>query len=187
MSLRRRDILFVLMIPALLFAALLQSTALVRVQLLNVKPDLVLIMVIIGTLVFGVRHSIAWAFAGGLAIDLFSGGPMGASSLALIAAALVVSPGHHTLSRFNLFVPLVAAALGTLVYGVTYMGILFLLNMTIALPFFEGLNLLATRPSLSFLPALQYVVLPSIAYNTLLMLLLTPLLNLIPESHDVSV
>ncbi len=186
MSLRRRDYVYYAMIPLLLLAAILQSTALSRIQVLNVKPDLVLLMVICGTLVFGVRHSIVWAFAGGIAIDLFSGGPFGVSSLALMAAALVASPGHRTLSRFNLFVPLAAAALGTLAYGFTYMALLALLNITVTLPLFAGFGLLATRSTLPFLPTVQYVLLPSMAYNTLLMLLLTPLLNLAPESHDAA-
>lgn len=186
MSLRRRDYLYYAMIPLLLLAGLLQSTALGRIQVFNVKPDLALLTVICGTLVFGIRHSIVWAFVGGVAIDLFSGGPFGASSLALMAAALVASPGHRTLSRFNLFVPLAAAALGTLAYGFTYMALLALLNITVTLPFFTDFGLLATRSALPFLPILQYVLLPSMAYNTLLMLLLTPLLNLAPESHDAA-
>jgi rod shape-determining protein MreD len=186
MSLRRRDYVYYAMIPLLMAAAILQSTALGRIQVFNVKPDLALIMVICGTLVFGIRHSIVWAFAGGVAIDLFSGGPFGVSSLALMAAALVASPGHRTLSRFNLFVPLAAAALGTLAYGLTYMGLLALLNVTVTLPFFTDYGLLATRSALPFLPTLQYVLLPGIAYNTLLMLLFTPLLNMVPESHDAA-
>jgi rod shape-determining protein MreD len=187
MNLRRRDVLYYLM-PLLLFiAALLQSTLLVRMEVGSVKPDLVLILVIVGTLIYGAKNGVVWAFVGGLALDLLSGGPFGSSSLALIAAAVVASPGHRTLSRFNAFVPLAAAALGTLAYGVTYIAALAFVEVTVALPFFSGLNLTPVDYRLDFLPTLQYVVLPAMAYNTLVVLVMTPALNLVPESHDVGV
>lgn len=187
MNLRRRDILYYL-IPLLLFvAALLQSTLLVRMEVANVKPDLVLILVIIGTLIYGAKNGVVWAFVGGLALDLLSSGPFGISSLALMAAAIVAGPGHRTLSRFNAFVPLTAAALGTLAYGVTYIAATSLVELVVALPFFAGLNLAPVDYHLDFLPTLQYVVLPAMAYNTLVVLVMTPALNLVPESHDVGV
>jgi rod shape-determining protein MreD len=186
-NLRRRDVLYFLM-PLLLFvAALLQSTLLVRVEVANVRPDLVLILVIAGTLIYGAKNGIVWAFVGGVALDLLSGGPFGSSSLALIAAAVVASPGHRTLSRFNAIVPLSAAALGTLAYGVTYIATLTLVEVAVALPFFAGLNLTPMDYGLGLLPTLQYVVLPAMAYNTLVVLVMTPALNLVPESHDVGV
>lgn len=187
MTLRRRDVLYYAM-PLLLFAAaLVQATVLLRLQVANVKPDLVLILVVAGTLIYGGKNGVVWAFIGGLAVDLFSGGPMGGSSLAFIAAALVASPGHQTLSRFNVVVPLAAAALGTLAYGVTYIAVLWLVEVTVDLPFFSGFGLTSVRYGLGFLPALQYVVLPAMAYNTLVVLALVPVLNLVPESHDVGI
>ena len=87
-------------------AALLQSTALTRLAIGGVKPDLVLLLVIVGTLLYGARVGIVWAFVGGLFLDIFSGGPMGSSSLALMAAAAIAGVGHTTLSRFNVLVPL---------------------------------------------------------------------------------
>lgn len=187
MTLRRRELLYYLMLPGLFVAALVQSAMLVRIEIGNVKPDLVLILVIFGTLVYGGQRGVLWAFVGGVALDLFSGGPMGSSSLALIAAALVASPGYQTLSRFNVVVPLAAAALGTLAYGLVYMGVLYALNFTIDLPFLQGYELQGARIQLPFVATLQYVLLPSVVYNTLIMLVLTPVLNLIPESHIVEV
>src|SRR5690554_7566761 len=90
-----------MMIPLILMAGLLQSTAATRVKIYGVKPDLVLILLVVGTLIYGSRSGLVWAFIGGLVLDVFSGGPMGASSLALMAAALVAGVGHRTLSRFN--------------------------------------------------------------------------------------
>jgi rod shape-determining protein MreD len=169
-----RGILFYLMIPLLLLLALLQSTAASRLQIGQVKPDLVLLLVIVGTLLYGGRSGILWGFVGGIGLDLFSNGPLGASSLALMAAAMVASLGHRPLSRFNIFVPLAAAALGTLAYASVYLAILAVLN---AMDWFAR--------DLPFLDAMRYIVLPATLYNTAIMLLMLPLLNRMPESQDL--
>jgi rod shape-determining protein MreD len=169
-----RGLLFYLMIPLLLLLALLQSTAAGRLQIGQVKPDLVLLMVIVGTLLYGGRAGVLWAFVGGVVLDLFSNGPLGASSLALMAAAFVASLGHRPLSRFNILVPLSAAALGTLTYAAVYLAILAVFNSMGWL----------VRP-MPFVDAMQYIVLPATLYNTAIMLLLLPLLNRMPESQDL--
>ena len=91
-----------------------------------------------------------------------------------MAAALVASLGHRPLSRFNILVPLSAAALGTLAYASVYLGILAVLN---AMQWFAR--------DLPFLEAMRYIVLPATLYNTAIMLLLLPLLNRMPESQDL--
>jgi rod shape-determining protein MreD len=169
-----RGVLFYLMIPLLLLLAVVQSTAASRLQLGGVKPDLVLLMVIGGTLLYGGRSGILWAFVGGVAIDLFSGGPLGASSLAMMAAVLLVSIGHRPLSRYNPLVPLSAAALGTLVYASVYLGILAVLN---SMGWFQR--------DLPFLEAMRFIVLPALLYNTAVMFVFLPLLNRMPESQDI--
>ena len=104
---------------------------------------------------------------------------MGSSSLALMAAAVVAGFGHTTLSRFNVLVPLGAVILGTLIYGVVYAGTLLALNGLIDV---IGLDVLRHR--LPFWETVQQVILPSMAYNTVLMLLLIPVLNRIPETPE---
>jgi rod shape-determining protein MreD len=185
---------FYYLLPLFLFlASLLQSTAANRIQVRGVKPDLVLLLVISGTLIYGSRSGIFWAFIGGIALDLFSGGPFGASSLALIAATLVVGIGHRTLSRYNILVPIGAIMIGTLVYGVVYIVILFSLQTLSNLSTFQAANLNIIRPAPQislwqtlFWPTVQYVILPALFYNLALMLLLIPLLNRVPESQDLS-
>jgi rod shape-determining protein MreD len=162
------------MIPLVLTAGLLQSTTVTRIKIYGVKPDLVLLLVVIGTLVYGSRSGLLWAFIGGLALDIFSGGPMGASSLALMAAVLVAGFGHRTLSRYNLLVPIGAMALGTLVYAATYLSILAVLE------YFQ-----VAHQFLPLWPTVQNIVVPALVYNTTLMILLLPLLNRLPESQDL--
>jgi rod shape-determining protein MreD len=169
-----RGLLFYLMTPLLLLLCLIQSTTAAHLKLGGIKPDLVLILVLVGTLLYGGRPGVVWAFIGGLGLDLFSGGPLGASSLALMAAALVASVGHRPLSRFNIMVPLGAAALGTIVYSLVYLGLIAGLN---AAGWFQR--------DVPFIEMMRDVVLPATLYNTAIMLLLVPFINRMPESQDL--
>jgi rod shape-determining protein MreD len=186
-----RGLLFYSMPLLLLVAALLQSTAANRILVHGVKPDLVLLLVLIGSLIFGSRSGIFWGFWGGIALDLFSGGALGSSSLALIAASLAVGSGHRTLSRYNIIVPIAAVAVGTLVYGLVYLGLLIALEGLAAWSAQQGVVLNILRPDLSAplwvglaRPALEDIIVPTLFYNVALMLLLAPLLNRMPESPD---
>lgn len=174
MSPVNRGALYYLMIPLLPAAALLQSTALARLEVRSVKPDLVLLLILVGALIYGSRTAVVWAFGGGLALDVFSGGPMGASSLALMAAALVAGIGHRTLSRFNIFVPLTAAVVGTLVYSFVYIGLLVVLSL-----------LQVTDYRFPMWEVIQFTIIPAMLYNTTLLLVATPFLNRVPESQDI--
>ena len=169
-----RGALYYLMVPLLLLCALLQSTTLARFKLAGVKPELVLLVVVIGAMVYGARSGVLWAFVAGIGLDLFSGGPFGASSLALMASALVAGLGHRPFSRFNLLVPLAAAALGTLAFAAVYLGLQAVLTTA-------GFSV----PQLPLGGTLQDIVLPVTLYNVVLMLLAIPLLNRLPESQDV--
>ena len=160
------------MLPLLGFASILQATILGRFSFAGVKPDLVLLIVLIWTLVHGGVSGVVWAFIGGIWLDIFSGGPMGASSLGLMIAALLANMGYRTLYRYNLLVPLFAVVVGTLAYSLIYLGTL------------HGLVLLNLAPSaLPFAPTMQNVVVPSTLYNATLMLCLIPWLNRLPESQ----
>jgi rod shape-determining protein MreD len=169
-----RGLLYYLMVPLILLAGLLQSTAATRIKINGVKPDLVLVVVVIGTLVYGPRIGLVWAFLGGLVLDIFSGGPLGASSLALMAAVLVAGMGHRTLSRYNLLVPIGAMALGTAVYGAAYLALLTVLQ------YFR-----AAQYSLPWGLTVQNILAPALVYNTTLMILLLPLLNRVPENQEL--
>jgi len=163
-----------MMYPLMAAACLFQATAAARIKIYGVKPDLVLILVVIGTLVYGTRSGLVWSFFGGLGLDIFSGGPMGSSSLALMAAALVAGVGHRTLSRFNVLVPVVTMIASTVVYAGAYLGILAVLQY-----------LDVAQHQVPMLPIVQNVVVPAVVYNTTLMVILIPFLNRIPESQDL--
>lgn len=170
--------------PFLVFmAALLQSTVAGRLVIRGVKPDLVLIIVVISTLIYGGKAGLVWAFLGGVGVDLFSGGPLGVSSLGLMLAASVAGIGHRVLSRYNLLVPLSASALATLIYSFVYIGLLALLREAAGTPLFAGIAL--PNYALPFWPTFQNVIVPATIYNTTIVLFVTPLLNRIPEVQEV--
>jgi rod shape-determining protein MreD len=149
---------YLLMVPLLGFIAILQSVVGPQLTLINVRPDLVLVVVVAWTIYNGSRVGIVWGFVGGLWMDFIGGGPVGGSSLALMAAALVAGIGYNRLFRSNPIVPFGLALLATLVYALTYLAIL---------------SVIGHR--LNFNQTFVELVLPSMLYNSVLMLLITPL------------
>jgi rod shape-determining protein MreD len=53
------------------------------------QPDIVLLAIVAWGLLRGPAEGMIWAFMGGLLLDLFSGGPMGGITLALLLVAFV--------------------------------------------------------------------------------------------------
>lgn len=159
---------WVWMVPLLAGLALIQSVVGPRIALATVHPDLVLIFLVGWTLLYGARESVVWAFVGGLWLDLLSGGAMGASSLALMAAVLVAGLGGTLFFHRNIFVPALTVAASTFVYAGVHLAVLALL-----------------QDAFPVLPALERIVMPSLLYNSGLAMLLTPLLNRAPEIQEV--
>ena len=61
-----RGALFYLLPFLLFFAALLQSTLTTRLRILGVKPELVLLLVVMGAMVYGAQWGLIWALLGGI-------------------------------------------------------------------------------------------------------------------------
>jgi len=78
-----------LAIPLLTIVALLQGVLFSRVSVWGARPDPMLLIVMLWAMVRGLDEGLVWGFIGGLLVDLLSGGPMGGTSLALLAAAFL--------------------------------------------------------------------------------------------------
>ena len=101
--------------------ALLQTSVLSRFALGGLTPDLMLLAVVSWSLLRGFESGLPLALAGGLVLDLLSGGPFGALTVSLVLASLVTSLSQRGFSRESLSVgPMVGAGLGTLVYDGAY-------------------------------------------------------------------
>jgi rod shape-determining protein MreD len=163
-----RASLYFFMIPLLGVLAIVQSVVIPRLEIAHVRPDVMVVLVVIWALLFGGSGSLLIGFVAGLWMDVLSGGPMGGSSLALMAVALVTGIGYRRFFRSNLLVPIASIVLGTLVYSYVYWGILALTNHW--LPLWET----TTR-----------LIFPAVVYNGAIMLLFIPFLNRLPEQQEV--
>jgi rod shape-determining protein MreD len=84
----------------------------------GVKPNIILIAVVLVTCVLGFMPGITWAFAGGLTANLLVGEPLGSIPLVLLAVAAVVAGGQRIFGRLTWLYPLLAVFAGSLLADV---------------------------------------------------------------------
>lgn len=107
-----------LSVPVLLVLALAQSTVFTRLHLGGVAPNLVLCAAVVWSLLRGTREGLVWAFVGGLALDLLSAGPLGLSSIALLAVCALAGLAEGHVQPQSTVLSFVSVALGTVVFDV---------------------------------------------------------------------
>ncbi|HXF70768.1 MAG TPA: rod shape-determining protein MreD [Thermoflexus sp.] len=121
------------------------------------RPNLVFLAVITAAFLAPLEEGLGWALAGGLLLDLFSGGPMGHSALALMAAVPLAHGMSRPVFRGRLIMPALMAAAGTfLMEGV------------------RGILLMALQYPVDWDMAFRQVMLPEALWNTVGMLVLYP-------------
>jgi rod shape-determining protein MreD len=103
-------------VPLLAVAAVLQAAVLSRATIFGVTPDLVLLLSLSWTLVGEWQGGIVWGLIGGIFLDVLSGGPMGASALALVLAAWLAGLSEGRFWRSHVLLPLGTVLVGTLVF-----------------------------------------------------------------------
>jgi rod shape-determining protein MreD len=89
----------------------------------GVKPNLVLVAVVLVTLLIGLLPGITWAFTAGLTANLLVGDPLGSIPLAMLLVAVIVGGGARVLGRVGWIYPIVATLLGSLVADLVSLGI----------------------------------------------------------------
>lgn len=140
-------------LPVLALAAILNTTVLAEFRLGGGGPDLVLMLVVAWALLADLREAMLWAVVGGVMQDMLSVAPLGASALGLVVVAFAADTAFGQLSRRNLLIPPLVAAIGTVVY---HLGLIAVLRV-------DGMAVPVGR-------ALTYVTLPAVIYNTVLMI-----------------
>ena len=130
-------------------AALVQSSVLPGLGLIRVRPDLVLLCVIIWAVLRGAREALHWAFVGGLLLDLLSGAPFGSGALAMVLVAFCSSVGEIGLFRSAYFLPVLTTFWGSVLYG-----FVFLFLMT------------TFQVHMDWVASLRYVIVPNALLNT---------------------
>ena len=156
---------YIVGLPLLAFAAVLQATLLPQFRLFGGTIDLVLLLTLNWTLVGESRGGPIWALMGGLCLDLLSGGPLGANALGLVLVAYLASLSEGRFWSSHVLLPLASVLLGTVVYHLVYL-----------------LTLAATGHSVSWGLSLSQVTLPTVLLNTLVML---PVYHLVRWLHSV--
>jgi rod shape-determining protein MreD len=108
-----------------LAAALLQGTVAPLVAVGGARPSLPLLVAASWSVAAGAREGVWWAFIGGIASDLISGGPLGAFAVATLPPVAAVGLREGGATRPT---PVVAGAilvgLAALVAGLIYLGVL---------------------------------------------------------------
>ncbi len=152
-------------IPLFAAAVLLQATVLPHLRVFGGQPDLVVLLVLAWSTLDQEQEGLAWAFVGGLLLDLFSGTPIGVSALALLPLAYLIGLLEAQIYRASLLLPLLLTAAGAMAYHVIYM---FLLRFLTDYP-------------LSWSASFWYVTLPSVMFD---IVLFVPVLRMLARWHD---
>jgi rod shape-determining protein MreD len=112
-----------LKLPLLLLSALvLHQSLLTPIQIVDVRPDLMLLVAVAAGLVGGPEKGVVVAFLVGLLTDLFVQTPLGLSALTFSLVAFAVAAVQSTVIRSAWWIPVLtaflASAAGILLYGV---------------------------------------------------------------------
>ena len=89
----------------------------------GVKPNLVLVAVVLVTAFGGFLPGITWAFVAGLTANLLVGEPLGAIPLAMLIVAAMTSGGARVIGRVPLAYPVLAAFAGSVVADLILIGL----------------------------------------------------------------
>jgi rod shape-determining protein MreD len=79
----------------------------------DVKPNLVLVAVVLVASQFGFLPGVMWAFIAGLTANLLVPAPLGSIPLAMLLVAAIVAGGERLFGRIGLVYPVVAALVGS--------------------------------------------------------------------------
>ncbi len=115
-SVPANPVLLLLLLPALGLLAMLQGTLGNQLALFQVKPNFLLLLVLIWTVMRGRREGMVVAFVGGFWLDFLALVPLGISSVALITASYIVGMGRRGVAVTHYLIPLGVALVGTSVY-----------------------------------------------------------------------
>jgi rod shape-determining protein MreD len=142
-----------LSLPILMLAVIFQATFVPQIRILGGGPDLVFLLVLSWSINTTLEESVTWAFVGGILQDLMSATPLGASSIGLVLLVFGVNSLSRQLYRIGIFLLIGLVAIGSLLTQIVYMIVISLVGFQV-------------RP----LEDLAYVVLPTVAYNLVLIL-----------------
>jgi rod shape-determining protein MreD len=155
-------------LPLLAGLAVLQSSVMAHLQLLNGRPDLVLLAVLAWSLAGRPVEAMVWGLIGGAFLDTLSGVPMGTTSMALVIIAYIASWLEGRLWGAHIFVTLGVTLAASALFYAMMLAVLFVIGQPIdwgmaltrvVLPS-TFLNLILAVPSAQLASAVQRSLFP---------------------------
>lgn len=125
---------FALALAIPLAAALLQGSVVPFMSIAGARPNLPVLVAASWSVAAGARQAVWWAFVGGLAADLLSGGPLGALALASLVPVAAVGLGERTLRPRSILGGALLIGVATLGAGLLYLLILLLVGQPLSDP-----------------------------------------------------
>jgi rod shape-determining protein MreD len=133
----------------LVLTALIQATVLPALDLIEVLPDVTLVLLLVWSALRGTAEGLIWAFALGMFIDVLSLDPLGTNALALLPVVLMGGIARRRLFHNTLILPLVLAVAATMVHAVVLL--LFRSGEGAGLPFASVIRLVVLQSLLNSL------------------------------------
>ncbi len=95
----------------------------------GVRPNLVLIVVVLVAVMRGFGPGVAWAFVAGLSANLLGREPLGSIPLALLLLVVIVAAGGRVFGRMPWVYPVAAVFIGSFFADVVALGVLSLVDL----------------------------------------------------------
>jgi rod shape-determining protein MreD len=94
-----------------------------EIEVAGVRPNLMLVAVVLVTALAGFGPGVIWAFAGGLTANLLTHEPLGAMPLSLLAVSAMVAGGDRLFGRLIWVYPIMAAFVGSILADLIILGV----------------------------------------------------------------
>jgi rod shape-determining protein MreD len=101
-----------------------------EIEIAGVRPNLILVAVVLVTALLGFGPGVVWAFAGGLTANLISisTSPLGSIPLSLLLVSALVAGGDRLFGRLTWLYPILAAFAGSMLADLVIVGVFLLLS-----------------------------------------------------------
>ena len=113
-------------------AALLEFTVVPYVRLGGAAPHPVLVFGVVWAIAGGIEAGLAWAFVGGLALDILGQRPLGSTAFALLISIGAAGMIGNLLSRARPVAPVIATACCSVLYSMLLLATVVLLRGPLA-------------------------------------------------------
>lgn len=97
----------------------------------GVKPDLLLVVVVCAALLGGAQRGAVLGAGAGLLMDLASAHTTGVTMLAKMVTGYMIGLAEQQVFKENVFLPMFALLVATVVHGLLFFGVLFLLGQPV--------------------------------------------------------